>query len=149
MLYAPERKLQRENSSLSIQANNQFKSKQSLSKILNSNFSLYPNRVLASIVKKHDSSKLKSTTNKNQTGKTVKYCATKNTGLNKFSQNAEHRSHDYSTKYIQYKRDWDDILVKSKRRHENKWKMNQSNTAKLEDFELQQTLGNGIFFQIS
>ena len=89
-------------------------------------------------------------TTKNQTGKTVKYCANKNPSLNKFSlasspnETNRLRNYEFDSKYMEYKRTWDDILIKHKRRHENKWRANKSNTAKLEDFEINQTLGNGI-----
>ncbi len=143
------RKLQRENSSLALFSHRNLTNKQSFSKIINRNFNLYPNKIhglLNTVHKKQEPSKSKLTENsKNQTGKTVKYINdTKNTGLNKFSQNkSQSNNFEYSVKYLEYKRNWDDILLKAKRRHDNKWKSDSSNTAKLEDFEIKQTLGNG------
>jgi len=118
--------------------------------VINRSFNLYPNKIhglLNGIPKKQDSLKHKLTANsKNQIGKTIKYINdTKNTGLNKFSENKSLSNNiEYNVKYLEYKRNWDDILLKAKRRHENKWKSEMSNTARLEDFEIKQTLGNGI-----
>lgn len=116
----------------------------------NFNMNLKPNKVFSSSMpqKKNDTQK----TTKNQAGKTIKYGANKNPSINKFSsvgsssESNRNRNYEFDQKYMEYKRTWDDTLIKLKRRHENKWRAKKPNTAKLEDFELTQTLGNGILF---
>ena len=56
------------------------------------------------------------------------------------------------TKYIEYKKRWNEILRKEKKNFENKWLNSNGHSSiqsnKLEDYELKKTLGNGSFGRV-
>ena len=156
--------IQRENSSLSLNKTG-YNKKQSLTTINNLNASK-TNRILnlAVFPKKTDSKsnliskKLKSNQSqlnsktRNNLDKEVKYCVNKASNLgNYIAQTSLNdsanklKTFELDLKYIDYKRNWYDILSRTKRRHELKWKSPPSNTAKLDDFEMKQTLGHGSY----
>jgi protein kinase A len=55
----------------------------------------------------------------------------------------------YDAKYINYKRQWQDILVKEKRQFDSNYVLqSRSNTAKLSDYEIKKTLGTGSFGRV-
>jgi hypothetical protein len=76
----------------------------------------------------------------------------KNTNLvsyfdtNSYSKHTDlnlHKNNLTDSKFIEYKRRWNEILARAKIIHEAKWASEPVRIAKLEDFELKKTLGTG------
>lgn len=132
------RKLKRENSSLTLQFSN-YMNKQSLSALMNKNYNLLPTKLLPSVAKKNQpaikDSNLKA--NNNKLAKSL------NTKTKENGDEPKTKSYESDPRYMSYCREWDNILLKLKKKHETKWKAGVPSNAKLEDFELKQTLGNG------
>lgn len=94
-----------------------------------------------------------------QTGlNTINNSLSKKTSINSYLDSQNRKSYTVNknsrnsldAKYMEYKRKWMEILRKEKKIFEQKWNtaFSRTNSAKLSDFELRKTLGNGSFGRV-
>ena len=113
--------------------------KQSLSVLMNhKNYNLHPTKLLPVVAKKNHPMKDSNLKANNKLAKSLNV-KTKSDS----TEEPKTKSYESDPRYMAYCREWDNVLLKLKRKHETKWKTGVPSNAKLEDFELKQTLGNG------